>query len=53
MMQHIKKGNFVGEVNFEIFDVLELFPSFKMTPHLSKLIKAFKFYICKRIKNSE
>ena len=38
-------------LSFE-FDVLELFISFKMTPYLSKFIKAFKFYHWKRIKNS-
>ena len=27
---------------FRVFDALELFLNFKITPHLSKLIKAFK-----------
>ena len=31
---------------FFLFDVLELFLSFKVTPQLSKLIKAFKCYNC-------
>ena len=37
-------------LNFEfLFDVLELFHSFKITPHLSKLIKADQFYNWKGI----
>ena len=35
-----------------VFDVLELFLMFKMTPHLSKLIKALKFHNWKKIGNS-
>ena len=62
MMQLIKKkkkkkggrGFFAGEVNFEflILWIRDLLHSFRMTPHLSKLIKAFKFYNWKRIENS-
>ena len=40
-----KGGYYVGEVNFEfVFHVFKPFLSFKITPHLSKLIKAFTFY---------
>ena len=57
VMQHIKnikRGDFalVKSILSFVFDVLELFLSFKMTPRLSKLIKAFKFYNWKRIENS-
>ena len=53
MMQHIKKGHFTSEVNLSfVFDVLDLFLCFKMTPYLPKLIKSFKFYKWKKIKKS-
>ena len=53
VMQNIKRRDFAGEVNFEFFIwCIELFLSFKVTQYLSKLIKAFKFYNWKRIKNS-
>ena len=43
--QHIKMGTLQAKSFLSSkFDVSELFLSFKMTPHLSKLIKAFKFY---------
>ena len=45
VMQHIKRGTLqVKSILSFVFDVLELFLSFKMTPHLSNLIKAFKVY---------
>ena len=49
-----QKGDFAGEITFFslLFDVLEIFLSFKMTPNLLKLIKAFKFYNWKTIENS-
>ena len=50
-MQRIKGGgdfargdNFELFVCFLLFDVLVPFLSFEMTPHLSKLMKVFKFY---------
>ena len=52
------KEVFAGKVNFEFFylmytlRVFFFFLIFKMTAHLSKLIKALKFYNWKRIKNS-
>ena len=44
-MQHIRRGDFAGEVNFELFHVLDLFLRFETTPCLSKLIKAFQICI--------
>ena len=49
----LKRKIFAGDVNFEfLIWCKELFLSLKITSHLSKLIKAFKFYNWKRIESS-
>ena len=51
VMQHIKRGTLQAKLILSlVFEVL-VFLSFKilMTPHLSKLIKAFKFYNWKSV----
>ena len=54
VMQHIKSGHFAGEVNYEFctWCIRVVFSALKMTPQLSKLIKAFKFYNWRKIENS-
>ena len=48
------RGDFAVGLNFEFFYLMyeSFFLSFKITPHSSKLIKAFKFYNWKRTENS-
>ena len=51
-MQHLKREDFAGEINFDFctWCIKALSLSFKITPHFSKLIEAIKFYNCKSIK---
>ena len=55
VIQHIKRGDFVGEVNFEFFIWCikrVFFFSQLWNETSSKLIKAFRFCNCKKFENS-